>query len=121
MDDRRKFFRFESPLGVKYISQRREREGKSLTNNISKEGVAFPADSRLAKREKIMMEFDIPGDNIPVFATGVVTWVKHTKAEKKRPFNIGIKLTKIAGADRSRILEYAYKKWIELKRWKEKE
>lgn len=116
MEDRRKFFRFESPFNVKYITEKGRTKGVSWTKNISKEGVAFRADRKLAKEDMLKMEFEIPGDNIPVFADGAVVWARKNKeAGEKESFDVGIKLIDITHFDRTRILEYAYKQWLKIK------
>lgn len=118
MDDRRRFFRFESPVNVRYATKRGKGKERVLTKNISREGVAFSTDRRLIREEMLNMEFEIPGDNIPVFAEGIVAWVKQGRKKRKRIFDVGIKLTNMTGLDRGRILEYAYKQWLKLKNLK---
>ncbi len=117
MDDRRKFFRFETPVNLKYSPRKAGIKKRSQTKNISKEGVAFSANKKLRKKKKLQMEFEIPGDNIPVFAQGAVMWSKEDEAttSRKKVFNVGIKLTNITNLDRSRILDYAYEQWLKLK------
>ena len=46
----------------------------------------------------------VPGDNLPVFATGRVAWADGLEA--------GVRLTKISQRDRTRVLEYVYKEWL---------
>jgi hypothetical protein len=47
---------------------------------------------------------NVPGDNLPVFATGRVAWADGLEA--------GIRLTKISPQDRTRVLEYVYREWL---------
>ena len=46
----------------------------------------------------------VPGDNLPVFATGKVAWADGLEA--------GIRFTKIDQRDRARVLEYVYGEWL---------
>ena len=115
MEDRRKFFRFDAPLAVKYASDKDSTEGWSKTMNISREGVAFATESVLDKDETVKMQFEIPGDNFPVFAQGAVIWVNKNVKKDTNNYDIGIKLVAITRADRGRILEYAYQQWLKLK------
>ncbi|MFH1753716.1 MAG: PilZ domain-containing protein [Candidatus Omnitrophota bacterium] len=112
MEDRRKFFRFDAPLNIKYASDRDSAEGWSRTKNVSREGVAFAADTQLGKDQTLKMQFDIPGDNFPVIAQGTVIWVAKNK---RNVFDVGVKLEAITRADRGRILEYSYQQWLKLK------
>lgn len=115
MEDRRKFFRFDAPLAVKYASDTNSTEGWSKTKNISREGVAFTTDRVLGTDETVKMQFEIPGDNFPVFAQGAVIWVSKNTKDDINNYDIGIKLIAITRADRGRILEYAYQQWLKLK------
>jgi hypothetical protein len=112
MEDRRKFFRFDAPLNVKYASDIEDAEGWSKTKNVSREGVSFAADKKLGTNQMLKMQFDIPGDNFPVFAQGTVVWVAKNK---RNIFDVGVRLEAITRADRGRILEYAYQQWLKLK------
>ncbi len=112
MEDRRKFFRFDAPLNIKYASAKEDTEGWSKTKNVSREGVAFAADQKLGKNQILKMKFDIPGDNFPVLAQGTVIWVAKNE---RNIFDIGVKLEAITRADRGRILEYAYQQWLNFK------
>ena len=86
MDDRRKFFRFEAPLTVRYATEKDVPETRSRTSNISREGVAFTCAKKFTKDELIKMQFDIPGESIPAFAQGKVVWVYKSGATKKNSF-----------------------------------
>lgn len=116
MEDRRKFFRFDTPLAVKYTSEKNKAEGRSRTCNISREGTSFAAENKLDKNDMLKMQFDIPGDAFPVFAQGTVVWTSKGRGADKKNFDTGIKLTAITRADRGRILEYAYQQWLKLKK-----
>jgi c-di-GMP-binding flagellar brake protein YcgR len=121
MEDRRKFFRFDAPLNIKYSSDRSETEGLSRTKNISREGVAFAANKRMGKDETLKMQFDIPGDNFPVIAQGAVVWATKGRGKEKGSFDVGIRLIAITRTDRGRILEYAYQQWLKIKNMGRKE
>ena len=50
------------------------------------------------------LALNVPGDNLPVFATGKIAWADGLDA--------GLRLTKISRTDRARVLEYVYKQWL---------
>jgi len=117
MEDRRKFFRFDSPVSLKYTSLKNKFEDRGNTRNISREGVAISTERDLNTEDMVKMEFDIPGDNFPIFAQGMVVWVKKGDAKN----DVGIKLTSITRSDRGKILEYAYQQWLKVKNMGRKE
>ena len=112
MREKRKFFRFESPVELRYAAEGGDIEGRSRTENISREGAAFPIEKRLAKNEALKMEFEIPGDNVPVFANGVVAWARKGKTCRKELFDVGVRFVSISRPDRARILDYVYNNWV---------
>ena len=57
------------------------------------------------------IELQIPGDNIPVVVSGQIAWTSRSE-KKKGLFNGGIRLIGIDSADRGRILNYIYSKWM---------
>lgn len=120
MEEKRKFFRFESPISLRYTSGNDTKKRISLTKNISREGAAFNVDKLIPQDENMNLEFEIPGDNVPVYAEALVMWIKKSDANKRRPFDVGVKLTNMARSDRGRILEYAYKQWLKIKKIKTK-
>ncbi len=115
MDDRRRFFRFDTPLNLEYTSRNNEAKGQTKIRNISREGVAFATAHKLDKDEPIKMRLDIPGDDFPVFAQGTVVWVATQRKSRKDNFEVGVKLDSITRADRGRVLEYAYHQWLKIK------
>ncbi|MBL7069470.1 MAG: PilZ domain-containing protein [Candidatus Omnitrophica bacterium] len=120
MEDRRKFFRFDSPVNIRYASQRNKRKWKTLTKNISREGFSLSSERRLQEEDMLKLEFDIPNDKTPVFATGMVVWARENKRGRKKSYDAGIRFTNITGTDRGRILEHAYRKWLDLNNYKVK-
>jgi PilZ domain-containing protein len=114
MDENRKYMRFDILLEA--ICKTKGALKKLKVNNFSREGVGFFADEDLNRGEEVEIEFSIPGDNVPVIATGQVAWaeaVANEKSEDAIPvFHGGVKLTEIRNADRGKILNFIYKKWM---------
>ena len=107
--ERRKYLRFNTPLDVEYRTLTLNPIfGKSLAKDLSREGVrvGFKQDISVGTPVEICM--NVPGDNLPVFATGKVAWADGLEA--------GVKLTKIAQDDRTRVLEYVYREWLKTSR-----
>jgi len=121
MDEKRRFFRFESPIKLNFTTVNKRFGGKAKTRDVSRGGISLSVDKRLAREDLLDIEFDIPGDNMPVFAQGSVVWVKEharRKIFKARNYDVGVKFTEIARHDRGKILEHAYAQWLKLKNLK---
>ena len=110
MEERRKFMRFSTSVDVKYKSPERAIEGSSLSRDFSREGIGFTGNRGIPSGTHLELEINIPGEIAPIFATGEVAWVK--ESSKGGEFDIGVKLVKMDSFDRSRLLEYAYNKWL---------
>ncbi len=105
MSERRKFMRFEAPLDIEYRTLTLNPIfGKALAKDLSKEGMRVGLKQNIPLGTPLEICVNVPGDNLPVFATGKIAWADGLEA--------GVRLTKIAQNDRTRVLEYVYKEWL---------
>jgi hypothetical protein len=105
MTERRKYLRFNTPMDVEYRTLTLNPIfGKALAKDLSREGVRVGVKQSLPIGTSVEIRMAVPGDNLPVFATGKVAWADGLEA--------GIRLTKINHSDRARVLEYVYKEWL---------
>lgn len=103
--ERRKSKRFNTQLDIEYRTLTQNPiYGNCMSSDISKGGVSFPVKSSVKKGTSIELKMNVPGDNLPVFATGTVAWADGVQT--------GVKLIRIARADQARILEFIYKEWL---------
>ena len=103
--ERRKFMRFQAPLDMEYRTLTLNPIfGKALAKDLSREGVRLGLKQDIASGTPIEICLNVPGDNLPVFATGKIAWADGLEA--------GIRLTKISQSDRTRVLEYVYREWL---------
>ncbi len=111
MTERRRFLRFDTALNAlcEIVSDRNKASSK--VKNISKEGALLVLTKPLCQGSEIKLSMDVPGDNVPIFATGQVAW---QKSEGGSGFETGVKFTKIDSADKGRLLEYIYLQWLKL-------
>ena len=104
MVERRKYKRFMATLDVEYCALTQNPIfGKALAKDLSREGIRFDLKEAVPAGTMVEMRMNVPGDNLPVFATGKIAWMDG--------LDVGVKLTKINHVDRARILEYVYQKW----------
>lgn len=105
MAERRKYLRFNTPLDIEYRTLTLNPIfGKALAKDLSREGVRFDLKQTVPVGTAVEICMNVPGDNLPVFATGKVAWADGLDA--------GVKLTKISHNDRARVLEFVYKEWL---------
>ena len=103
--ERRKFMRFTAPLDLEFRTLTLNPIfGKTLAKDLSREGMRVGFKQTVASGTPIELCMNVPGDNLPVFATGKVAWADGLEA--------GIRLTKISQHDRTRVLEYVYREWL---------
>ncbi len=105
MAERRKHIRFNTPLDVEYKTLTlNPLFGKTLAKDLSREGVRVGLKQPVPVGTAVELCLNVPGDNLPVFATGKVAWADGLDA--------GLRLTKISSNDRLRMLDYIYKEWL---------
>ena len=105
MAERRKYLRCTAPLSLEYKTLTLNPIfGKTLAKDLSKEGIRLGLKHSLPVGTMLEVCMNVPGDNLPVFATGKIAWADGLEA--------GLKLTKIAATDTKRVLEFVYKEWL---------
>ena len=103
--ERRKSKRFQIGMDVEYRTLTQNPiYGNVLSHDVSKGGVSFLSKHSLKKGTSVELKMNVPGDNLPVFATGTIAWADGLKT--------GVKLSKIAKKDQEKILEYIYRQWL---------
>ncbi len=97
-DERRRSKRFDLPIEIEY----RTLTQNPIFGNVIAQNVSEAKDVK--RGETIQLKMSVPGDNLPVFATGTVAWADGVKA--------GVRITKISRNDQERILEHIYQNWL---------
>ena len=112
MTERRRFLRFETALNAlcDIISDKSRASYK--VKNLSKEGALIITDKRLREGAEINLTMDVPGDNIPIFASCEVAWQK--SMIDRSVYETGVKFKKLDNPDKGRLLEYIYTQWLKL-------
>lgn len=108
MSEKRNFMRF----GVLFDAMfRGSTTGAAKVNNFSKQGLGLITDGEVQQGEKLEIEMNIPGDNVPVICQGEIAWTKRLASEQNKN-KCGVKIENMEGKDRGRVLEYIYSRWI---------
>jgi len=108
--ERRRFVRFETAMNAICDMVTNARKESLKVKNISKEGALLVLGEKLAEGSEIHLSFDVPGDNVPVFAVCEVAWQKGGRGCNL--YETGVRFKKIDGPDRGRLLEYIYTQWL---------
>ena len=110
MTERRKFLRFQTALNAlcEIFAERR----KAPVKNISKEGALLVLDKQLREGTELNLSMDVPGDNVPIFASCEVAWQKGPL--ENNTYETGVRFKRIDSSDRGRLLEYIYVQWLRL-------
>jgi len=105
-DERRKSKRFRMGLEVEYRTLTQNPiYGNGTSSDISRDGIALDGARDFRRGVTVQIKMNVPGDNLPVFATGTVAWAQGEMT--------GVRLTKISKTDQERILEMIYQNWLQ--------
>ncbi len=109
MSDKRKHIRFNIFLDA--MAHVGGAIKKLKINNFSKDGIGILSQETFNEGEDVEIEFMIPGDNIPIILEGEIAWASDPTVPGSRHAS-GVKLKQKSDAQRSRLLGYIYKKWL---------
>jgi len=89
--ERRKFLRFQTALHA--LCDIFSEKHKAPVKNISKEGALLVLNKRLKEGTELNLSVDVPGDNVPIFASCEVAWQKGPIHGES--YETGVKFTRI--------------------------
>lgn len=117
MTEKRRFLRFPISLRTILFTFKDGLEAEVRTDNVSREGIGLEVDSRdLQQGAIVQMHLCLEGNKDQIAFTGKIAWVNSDKDMRK----VGIEITQIDPAQKSEILEKAYKIWLREERIKQK-
>ena len=101
--------RFRSDLETAYWSRGSVAVGgRARVHDVSREGMRVGIAQALPAGESVEFTLQVPGDNVPVFATGEVAWAGGGAALD----GMGIRFRHIKPLDLARVLDYLYARWL---------
>lgn len=113
MTERRRFLRFEAALNAFCEIVNEKWKTASKIKNISKDGALLVLPKPVSEGSELKLSMDVPGDNVPIFASCQVAWQKGTKwPHEGEAYETGVKFTKMDNVDRGRLLEFIYAQWL---------
>lgn len=109
--ERRRFMRFNTSLKAEYWAKGPSMlSGETDIRDFCREGVRVHLPKPVARGEHVDLSLKVPGDNIPIFATGEVAWTRESSVEFGS--DVGLRLRSIAPLDLARLLDFVYAKWL---------
>jgi c-di-GMP-binding flagellar brake protein YcgR len=112
LTERRRFLRFDTAINALCDIVNQKHRTRSSIRNISKEGALVILDKPLEEGSDLNLSMDVPGDNIPVFASCKVAWQKSYK--DRASYETGVRFTRMSSSDKGRLLEYIYLQWLKV-------
>ena len=111
MKDKRRFIRFNAPLRVEFSLEGRinvPRRGETI--DFSREGMkVFIPSFNFSHKNTTDLKLYLPNRLAPVSVKGAIKWVK----SRDSGWELGMKIAKIDSREKSEILDYVYKCWVD--------
>jgi len=76
----------------------------SQTIDISRNGIGFVSQKKIPLNKKVTIELDLDQEDLPVFVTGRVKWVRPIKNEQA--YRIGLRFTDFRQDSKSRLSKF---------------
>ena len=112
MTERRRFLRFDTAMNALCDIMSDKSKAPCKVKNLSKEGALIIANKKLREGTELNLTMDVPGDNVPIFASCEVAWQKGPAGANA--YETGVRFKKIDNSDKGRLLEYIYMQWLKL-------
>ena len=109
--ERRKFMRIDTTLTADFWAKGPSMaSGQAQVRNFSREGLGVLFSGAVQKGEHVDLTLRVPGDNVPILATGEVTWA-NLETQTQR-IGAGLKFLNIRPLDLARLLDFVYARWL---------
>jgi len=113
-NERRTFVRINADVPVRYNIPKKVNNPKPVkTKNISVGGIAISLNEKLALRDRISLEMEMPDVPTPVMVIGEVVWIREDVEQEDqqgvRHFSAGIEFKEILPKDQAKISKFIKK------------
>ncbi|MGB2631099.1 MAG: PilZ domain-containing protein [Candidatus Omnitrophota bacterium] len=105
MEDKREYKRYGVYLAPICCESCEYDNMRVRINDISGSGIGIITNEKMNKADKLHLELNIPGDDIPLFVTGQVTWVSEDM-NNDNYYRAGMRLTNLNRTDKARLIKY---------------
>jgi c-di-GMP-binding flagellar brake protein YcgR len=105
--ERRKYTRLAAPVDVSYVLSGKERIRKSVTRDISAQGISFEAEDDGINIDSVLdMSISLPGTPNPVHAKGIVIWKERVSLRDGSPIKVGLELAELEEDNKNTFLKF---------------
>ena len=113
MEDKRKYKRFPSQFGARYLEEGEEEWINCSVVDVSREGMGIEIHMQEAIKIGSILQFeiDIPAKEKQISAMGTLMWIKELRGNTEFNFVGGVKLITIDPEDKWELLDYVYEDW----------
>ncbi len=113
MEDKRKYKRFPSQLGARYLEEGKEEWINCCVVDVSREGMGIEIYMQEAIKIGSILQFEIaiPAKEKQISAMGTLMWIKELRGNTEFNFVGGVKLITIDPEDKWELLDYVYEDW----------
>ena len=105
--ERRRYIRLKVPIEISYTAPERGRFFKTVTKDISGDGLRFESSNKTLKPlDLIYVNLSIPGGANPVHTRARIKWKKKVSLEDASPFDIGVEFAEIEEDNKNTFLKF---------------
>lgn len=105
--ERRRYIRLDTPINFSYSLPDSDTIHRSVTKNISADGLRFEAREKdLKESDVVELRLDIPGAVNPVHAKGRIMWKKKLTLEDGAPHNFGAEIIEVEEDNKNTFLKF---------------
>lgn len=109
MRERRRHLRFHADWAAAFLAQgRMTLAGQAQVRDVSREGIGLATPQQLVAGDRVELTVEVPGDHIPILASGEVAWV----AAETAAFGAGVRFSRVDPLDLARMLGRLQAQWL---------
>lgn len=109
--EKRKHKRVNSVISGEFYSQADKKMGEIMVLDSSRGGFKAAFDKAILPGGLLRFQVTLPGKKMPVFTTGIVTWIQERGQNRIYNFNAGVELLEIDSLNSQKISEYDLGRW----------
>ena len=106
MKERRRYARLNIPLDVHYLVRGQKQKLKSVTKNISPNGVRFALEKEVPAGEILDIEIKIPNKPEPIPIKARLVWSKKELKQGKDVFDAGFEFVQVPDESKNEFFQY---------------
>lgn len=107
MRERRKFFRYNCLVEIKYRSLDGKIEGYCFTKDLGEGGINLPSDRYIPPFNKLSLEIILPDADAKIVATGLIVWSRKNSCHWEALYSAGLEFENIDASSARKLAMFA--------------